>query len=133
MFKLATQPSYLINIVGNDDVASSGHRGGGGGNWQRVAALLASCASRLGSTSFPHIRKFCRPTHQPSDTDGRRPLSEEGRTSTWTAFALVRHVTGTSSGLLEEIPRSGCTDICSYLKGHYRCTRSLCYPAQTPV
>ncbi len=26
----------------------------------------------------------------------------------------VRHVTGTGSGSLEEIPRSGCSDICSY-------------------
>ena len=30
-------------------------------------------------------------------------------------------------------PQGGCSDVCSYLKGHYRCTRSLCYQAQTPV
>jgi len=27
-------------------------------------------------------------------------------------------------------PQSGCSDICSYLKGHYRCTRTLCYQAK---
>jgi hypothetical protein len=41
--------------------------------------------------------------------------------------------TGTRIGLLEEIPRSGVQIPCLYLKGHYRCTRSLCYQAQTPV
>ncbi len=41
--------------------------------------------------------------------------------------------TGTRIGLLEEIPRSGDQIPCLYLKGHYRCTRSLCYQAQTPV
>jgi hypothetical protein len=24
-------------------------------------------------------------------------------------------------------PQSGCSDICSYLMGHYRCTHTLCY------
>ncbi len=41
--------------------------------------------------------------------------------------------TGTRIGLLEEIPRSGVQIPCLYLKVHYRCTRSLCYQAQTPV
>ncbi len=41
--------------------------------------------------------------------------------------------TVTRIGLLEEIPRSGVQIPCLYLKGQYRCTRSLCYQAQTPV
>jgi hypothetical protein len=41
--------------------------------------------------------------------------------------------TVTRIGLLEEIPRSGVQIPCLHLKGHYRCTRSLCYQAQTPV
>ncbi len=46
---------------------------------------------------------------------------------------IVRHMTGTGSGLLEEIPRSGIQISASTKRGHYRCTRSLCYQAQTPV
>ncbi len=39
--------------------------------------------------------------------------------------STVRHVTGIGSGLLGEIPRVvGCSDICSYLMGHCRCTRT---------
>ncbi len=30
-------------------------------------------------------------------------------------------------------PQKWCSDPLPYLKGHYRCTRSLCYQAQTPV
>ncbi len=30
-------------------------------------------------------------------------------------------------------PQKWCSDSLPYLKGHYRCTRSLCYQAQTPV
>jgi hypothetical protein len=41
--------------------------------------------------------------------------------------------TVTRIGLLEEIPRSGVQIPCLYLMGHYRCTRTLCYQAQTPV
>jgi hypothetical protein len=41
--------------------------------------------------------------------------------------------TGTGIGLLEEIPRSGVQIPCLYLMGHYRCKRTLCYHAQTPV
>ncbi len=41
--------------------------------------------------------------------------------------------TVTRIGLLEEIPRSGVQIPCLYLMGNYRCTRTLCYQAQTPV
>jgi hypothetical protein len=54
-------------------------------------------------------------------------------------FALFQNKTKCSAhsvtriGLLEEIPRSGVQIPCLYLMGHYRCTRTLCYQAQTPV
>ena len=48
-------------------------------------------------------------------------------------FLMCSAQTVTRIGLLEEIPRSGVQIPCLYLMGHYRCTRTLCYQAQTPV
>jgi hypothetical protein len=50
----------------------------------------------------------------------------------WIFFVSVPHVTGTGKDYLRKSPEVVFRSL-PYLKGYYRCTRSLCYQAQTPV